>query len=404
MAAHFTEEHEMFRKTVRSFLEKEIIPHIDEWEEKEQIPRWIWKRMGDMGFFGLRYPEEYGGTNVDYWYNVVLVEELSKVQAGGFGMSVTVHMNMATPALARHGSQELKQRFLEPAIRGEFVSAIAVTEPDAGSDVAAIQTKARREGDHYVINGRKMFITNGTQADFVTTLVKTAPDKGHYGFTLLVVPTNTPGFSVGRKLKKLGNHCSDTAELIFDEVRVPVSNRIGDEGMGFIYQMEQFQDERLSACLSVTSGAFNVYEYTKEYALTRQVFGRPVLGFQVNQFRFVEMLTKLTALRALVYQCCDRYVQGEDITCDISMCKIFAGEVSGFVVDSCLQMHGGYGYMDEFPISRAFRDNRLFRIGAGADEVMKSIVAKMEGLMPEKKPGERKSTRPREQTPEAPLS
>ena len=376
----FTEEHEIFRSQVRSFLAKEITPHIDEWEENELVPRWAWKRMGELGFLGLRYPEEYGGMNADYWYTVVLAEELARVPAGGFTTGILVQTDMATPALARNGSHELKKKFLEPAIRGDYICSIAVTEPGAGSDVAAIQTRARRDGDCYVVNGRKMFITNGTQANFVTTLCRSDLEKGHRGFTLLVIPTDLPGFSVGRKLKKLGQRCSDTAELIFDDVRVPVSHRIGEEGMGFIYQMQQFQDERLVATVSAMAGCFITYQRTKEYTRARQAFGRPISGFQVNQHKFVDMLTQMTALRALVYECCHRFNSGEDVTKEISMCKLFAGQVSKFVVDSCLQMHGGYGYMEEFPISRSYRDNRLFTIGGGSDEVMKEIIAKLEGF------------------------
>ena len=376
----FSAEHEIFRKSVRDFLVKEVVPHLEEWEEAELVPRQMWKRMGELGFLGLQYPEALGGAGADYWYTAVLIEELAKIGCGGFGMGITVHANMALPALARHGSEFLHKQYLAPALRGELIAAIAVTEPGAGSDVAAITSRARRDGDHYVVNGRKMFISNGTQADFVTTLVKTDAEKGHHGFTLLIVPTRSPGFSVGRKLRKIGNRCSDTAELIYDDVRVPVSHRIGEEGKGFQYQMQQFQDERLSICISAAAGARAVYERTKEYARTRQAFGRPISGFQVNQHRFAEMLTQLAALQALVYQCCRRFVAGEDITLDVSLCKIFAGQAAQFVVDSCLQLHGGYGYMEEFPIARAFRDNRLLRIAGGSDEIMKEIVAKLEGL------------------------
>jgi citronellyl-CoA dehydrogenase len=376
----FTEEHEMFRATLRSFLAKEVIPHVDDWERDELVPRWVWKRMGEMGFLGLRYPEEYGGMNADYWYTVILAEELARVPAGGFGVGITVQTDMATPALARYGSQELKRKFLEPAIKGDYICSIAVTEPGAGSDVASIQTRARRNGDHYVVNGRKMFITNGTQANFVTLLCKTDPEKGHHGFSLLVVPTDLPGFSVGRKLKKLGNHCSDTAELILDDVCIPLDYRIGEEGMGFIYQMQQFQDERLIACVSAMASTFVTYERTREYTRTRRVFGQPISSFQVNQHRFVDMLTQMTALRSMVYECAHRFNNGEDATKQISMCKLFAGQVSKFVIDSCLQMYGGYGYMEEYPIARSYRDNRLFTIGGGSDEVMKEIVAKLEGL------------------------
>ncbi len=378
----FSEEHRMFRSTLRSFIGKEITPHVDEWEKQELVPRWVWKRMGEMGFLGLRYPEEYGGLDADYWYTVVFAEELARIPAAGVGMGLLVQTDMATPALARHGSEVLKSKYLAGAIRGEYICSLAVTEAGAGSDVANTQTRARLDGDHYVVSGRKMFITNGTQADFITTLCRTDISGGHRGFSLLVIPTDLPGFSVGRKLKKLGNHCSDTAEIVFDDVRVPVSHRIGDEGQGFVYQMQQFQDERLIASINGMAAAFHIYEQTKTYAMQREVFGKPVSVHQVNRHRFVDMLTQLTALRAMVYECANRFNHGEDATQQISMCKVFAEQVSKFVIDTCLQMHGGYGYMEEFPVARAYRNNRVFSIAGGSDEVMKEIVAKLEGLKP----------------------
>lgn len=382
---YFTEEHEMFRQSVRAFVEREINPHVDEWEEAGIFPAHdLFKQMGDLGFLGLTYPEEYGGSGLDYWYTVVFAEELARIPCGGVPMGIVVHTDMCTPALAQHGSHELKKRFLEPAIKGEIVGAIGVSEPDAGSDVAAIRTRAVKDGDDYIINGTKLFITNGTQADFICLLARTSDDPGYRGMSLIIVPTNTPGFSVGRKLKKLGNLSSDTAELVFDNVRVPQCNRIGPEGMGFILQMQQFQRERLIANIMAHSSTERVVRATIEYTKQRHAFGRPLIENQWIHFRLVELLTEIEALRQLNYHAVRLLVAGQDVTREASMGKLKAGRLSREVADTCLQFYGGMGYMEETPISRTFRDSRLMSIGGGADEIMIGIIAKLEGMIPKK--------------------
>lgn len=382
---YFTEEHEMFRQSVRAFVEKEINPHVDEWEAAGIFPAHdLFKKMGDLGFLGLNYPEEYGGANADYWYTVVFAEELARADCGGVPMGIVVHTDMCTPALAQHGSHELKKRFLEPAIKGEIVGAIGVSEPDAGSDVAAIRTRAEKNGDDYIINGTKLYITNGTQADFICLLTRTSNEVGYRGMSLIIVPTKTPGFSVGRKLKKLGNLSSDTAELVFDNVRVPQCNRIGPEGMGFILQMQQFQKERLIANVMAHSSGERTVRDTIAYTQQRKAFGRPLIENQWIHFKLVELLTELEALRQLNYHCVRMLIAGQDVTREVSMGKLKAGRLGREINDTCLQFYGGMGYMEETPISRRFRDGRLLSIGGGADEIMIGIIAKYEGILPKR--------------------
>ncbi|MCZ2115031.1 MAG: acyl-CoA dehydrogenase family protein [Anaerolineae bacterium] len=383
MFSYFSAEHEAFRQTVRRFVESEINPHIDAWEEARLWPaHTVLKKMGDLGLLGLNYPEAYGGGGVDYWYSVVLLEELGRIDCAGVPMGIAVHTDMATPALAEFGSEELKQRFLAPAIAGDMVAAIGVSEPDAGSDVASIRTRAVRDGDDYVINGSKMWITNGTQADFITTLVRTSDERGFRGMSLLIVPTNTPGFSVSRKLEKLGNHASDTAILSYQDVRVPQANRIGEEGMGFILQMQQFQRERLAGSLMSTAGMEKIIRMTIDYTRGRQAFGRPLIDNQWIHFRLAELLTELEALRQLNYHCVRLFVAGEDATKQVSMAKLKAGRLAREVADTCLQFHGGMGYVEDYPMARYFRDARLLSIGGGADEIMLGIIAKYENILP----------------------
>jgi len=382
----FTREHEMFRQTVRRFVEEEINPHADEWEEAGIFPAHeLFKKAGDLGLLGLTYPEEYGGLGLDFSYTVVFCEELGKADCSGVPMGLTVHTDMCTPALAEHGSPELKQRFLEPAIRGEMVGCIGVSEPDAGSDVAAIRTRAVADGDDWVINGRKLYITNGTQADWVCLLARTGDEGGYRGMSLIIVPTDTPGFSVSRKLRKLGNHSSDTAELMLDDVRVPRANTIGPEGMGFILQMQQFQRERLVGAITSYAGMEKTVRDTIAYTRQRCTFGRPLIDNQVIHFRMAELLTEIEMLKQFCYAAAEKMIEGEDVTRMASMAKLKAGRLAREVADSCLQYYGGMGYMEETRISRAFRDSRLLSIGGGADEVMLGIIAKLEGILPGKK-------------------
>jgi citronellyl-CoA dehydrogenase len=313
---------------------------------------------------------------------MALAEELARCKGGAIPMAMGVQTDMATPALNQFGSHELKKKYLEPAIRGDAVCSVAVTEPTAGSDVASIRTKADRDGDHYVINGSKMFITNAVQADWICTLVRTTPGNTYKGMSLVVVPTDTPGFSVAKKLKKMGNWASDTAELVFDNCRVPVSNRIGEEGMGFIYQMQQFQNERLVSGLGAAAGAEKILRMTIEYCRGRETFGKPLIHNQWIYFKLTELLTEVEFLRQMCYQCGRLLDRGDDFTREASMVKLKCGRLVREVADTCLQFHGGMGYMEEYPMARYFRDSRLMSIGAGADENMLGIHAKMEGIAP----------------------
>lgn len=382
----FTAEHDMFRQSVRRFIQDEIDPHVDEWEEAGAFPAHdLFKKMGDLGFLGLTYPEAYGGQGLDFSYTVVFCEELGKANCSGVPMGITVHTDMCTPALAEHGSHDLKQQFLAPSIRGDYVGCVAISEPDAGSDVASIRTRAVADGDDWVINGRKLYITNGTQADWVCLLARTSEGGGYRGMSLIVVPTSTPGFSVSRKLRKLGNHSSDTAELILDTVRVPKANTIGPEGMGFILQMQQFQRERLVGAILAYSSSEKIVRDTIAYTQQRHAFGAPLIANQVIHFRMAELLTEIELLRQLCYACARKLIAGHDITREASMAKLKAGRLSREVADSCLQYYGGMGYMEETPIARAFRDSRLLSIGGGADEIMLGIIARLEGILPEKK-------------------
>jgi citronellyl-CoA dehydrogenase len=383
MSLYFDEEHTMFRKLVRQFVEREIEPHIEEWEAQRLWPaRTLLKKMGSLGLLGLSYPEQYGGAGLDYWYNLILFEELGRCSCGGVPMGIGVHTDMATPALAQFGSEELKQRFLVPAISGDMCAAIAVSEPDAGSDVAAIRTRAEPDGDMYLINGSKMWITNGTQADYIVLLARTAAGQGYRGMSLIVVPTDTPGFSVSRKLDKLGMHSSDTAILSFDGVRVPKAFRIGEEGAGFQLQMQQFQKERLIGSVMGLAGAERAIEITVKYTRERHAFGRPLIENQWIHFKLAELLAEVEALRQLNYHCARMMIAGQDATKEVSMAKLKVGRLVRQVADTCLQFHGGMGYVEEYPIARYFRDSRLLSIGGGTDEIMLGIIAKYAGLYP----------------------
>jgi citronellyl-CoA dehydrogenase len=368
---------------VRRFVETEINPHVEAWEESRTFPAHdLFKKAGNLGLLGITYPEEYGGMGLDYWYQVVMLEEVGRADCAGVPMALAVQTDMATPALAEYGTPVQKEKFLTPAISGDAVFAIAVSEPDAGSDVAAIRTRAVADGDDYVINGSKMWITSGTQADYLTLLVRTSGEYGFKGMSLIIVPTDTPGFSVSRKLEKLGNHSSDTAILTFEDVRVPQANRIGAEGMGFILQMRQFQKERLAGALMSVSGMERIIRLTIDYTRQRQTFGKPLIDNQWIHFKITELLTEVEALRQLAYHCTRMLVAGMDLTKEVSMAKLKAGRLAREVADTCLQFHGGMGYVEEYPMARYFRDARLLSIGGGADEIMMGIIAKYEDILP----------------------
>ena len=377
---YFTKEHEMVRRAVRDFVNKEINPHVDQWEEDGIAPlKDIFKKMGDLGFLGIRYAAEHGGQGLNYWYDTVFLEELGHIRALGLAVAITVQTHMATPAIDEFGSDYLKNTYLKAAIAGDMVGAIAVTEPGAGSDVAAIQTTAQKDGDDYVINGSKMYITNGTQADFLTLLARTTDDPGYHSFSLFVVPTNLPGFTVSRKLDKLGIRISDTAELFFDNLRVPAKNLIGKENEGFIYQMMQFQHERFSLLPFACTAARDIIDMTLDHVRQRVVFGKPLITKQVLRHRLADWLTDIECLQQLIYHIVRMKEAGQDATREISMGKLMASQVLMRVADGCLQMYGGLGFMNEMLISRYYRDARGLSIGGGADEVMRDIIAKLEG-------------------------
>jgi citronellyl-CoA dehydrogenase len=379
----FTKAHQLFRESVRRFIDQEINPYVDEWEREKIFPAHeLFKKVGDLGLFGLSYPEEYGGSGADYWYNMALAEELTRVNCGAIPMAISVQSDMATPALNQYGSHELKKQYLEPAIRGDAVCSVAVTEPEAGSDVAAIRTKAERQGGDYIINGSKLYITNGVQADWICLLARTSPGTGYKGMSLIVVPTDAKGFVVAKKLEKMGNWASDTAELVFDNVRVPVSNCIGEEGMGFIYQMQQFQNERLVSSLGAAAGADKILKMTIDYCRGRKTFGKPLIENQWIYFKLTELISETEFLRQMCYHCGRLMDRGQDYTREASMAKLKAGRLARKVADTCMQFHGGMGYMEEYPMARYYRDSRLWSIGAGADEVMLGIIAKFEGIAP----------------------
>jgi citronellyl-CoA dehydrogenase len=376
----FTEEHDMFRAMVRQFVERELAPYVDEWEEAEIFPREVFTKAGEQGLLGLNYAEEYGGANLDYWYTAVWVEELVRSRCAGVNMALMVQSDMATPVIHDLGTDEQKREFLAPAIKGERIAALGVSEPGAGSDVVGLRTTAVKDGDDYRINGSKTFITNGTRADFVTLLVKTDPEAGHGGVSIVLFPTDTKGFSVGKKLKKIGNKASDTAELHFDDCRIPQRYLLGEEGHGFYYLMQNFQGERLVAALAAMAAADFMIQDAIAYGRERQAFGRPIIKFQTWRHEFAQLLTEVEAGRRLAYFAADLFDRKQDSVKEISMAKLLCAELVNKVADRCLQFHGGWGYMDEYPISRAWRDARLISIGGGTSEVMREIVAKMSDL------------------------
>jgi alkylation response protein AidB-like acyl-CoA dehydrogenase len=375
----FTDEHEQLRDSIRRFAETELAPHADEWEQTT-FPDWVFKRMGELGFLGLSYPEEYGGQGGDYYSNLVLAEEIVHGNSGGLTMGVAVHTDMATPPIHLFGTEEQKQRYLVPSIKGEKISCLGITEPDAGSDVAGIRTRAVREGDEFVINGSKTYITNGHRADFIVLVTKTDPDAGYDGFTLFLVDTDTPGFIREKKLEKLGMHASDTALLAFDDMRVPADAMLGQEGKGFYHIMWELQGERLIGAAGCVAGAQKCFDKTREYALERQAFGRSIGHFQVIRHKFAEMATKIEAARQMVYTTAWRFQNGEYPVREISMAKLFASRMAVEVADECIQIHGGAGYMKEYGVERVWRDMRLNRIGAGTDEIMLDVIGRSYGL------------------------
>jgi acyl-CoA dehydrogenase len=375
----FDEHHEMFRQAVRVFVQKEVEPHVEEWEQAGEIPKSIWPRMGALGFLGVEYDEKYGGGGADVLTTAVLCEEMARARCASLAMAVGVHTDMASPHLYWTGSEALKEKYLPAICRGEALTAIAVTEPGGGSDVAAIRTRAVRDGDHYVLDGSKMFITNGVLADiyFVAARIdQGAGDRRHRGISMFLVERNTPGFTVSRKLDKMGNRASDTAELAFEGMRVPVENLLGAEGKGFYEVMRVFQRERLVAGLHAVAGCARALEDTIAYVQQRHAFDEPLSKKQVVRHKLADLATLIEAGRWLTYAACLKYRDREEAVKEISMVKLFTAEMAQKVAYDCVQLHGGYGYMREYPIERFFRDIRLMTIGGGTSEIMKEIIAK----------------------------
>ena len=378
----WTEEHQSIREITAKFVDNEINPYVDQWEEDGIFPAHeLFKKLGNLGMLGISKPEKYGGLGLDYSYSLIFAEEMGRVHAAGVSTGIGVQTDMATPALAKFGSEDLCNEFLVPAITGDAVFSIAVSEPSAGSDVASIKTSAEKSGKDYVINGTKMWITNSIQADYFCVLVNTSEGPRHKNKSLIIVPSDTKGVSVSEPLKKLGLHSSDTAQIFFDNVKVPQKNRIGEEGKGFIYQMIQFQEERLYAAAAALKGYENIIQETIEYTRQREAFGKAILDNQVVHYRLAELQTEVELLRALTYNAVEEYIEGKDVLTKASMVKLKTGRLGREISDACLQYWGGMGFMWESSVARAYRDTRLGSIGGGSDEVMLGIISKQMGIL-----------------------
>jgi citronellyl-CoA dehydrogenase len=381
----FQQEHLELQRSVRKLIESEINPHVDEWEQAGQFPAHeVFKKFGQQGLLGINKPERFGGLGLDYTFSVAFTEALGHIRCGGVPLAIGVQTDMATPALAKHGSDALRTEFLAPAMTGDLVACIGVSEPSAGSDVSRIRTQARKDGDDYIINGGKMWITNGAQADWMCMLANTSDGPLHTSKSLICVPLKSRGVTIARKLDKLGMRCSDTAQIFFEDVRVPQRNRIGEEGRGFVYQMGQFQEERLWSATSQLRPLDQAVSDTIEYTKTREAFGRRLIDNQSIRFRLSELQTQVELLRSLIYRAATEYVEGTDVTTLASMAKLASGRIAREVADACLQYYGGMGFMNETPISRLFRDTRVASIGGGADEIMLEIISKRMGMLDKK--------------------
>ena len=375
---YFTDEHELFRQSVRQFIQKEVVPHTEAWETARRIPVSVFQRMGELGFLGLPFPEQYGGSGADFWFSVVFLEELARCGMGGFTTAVSVHEYMAINHIFKAGNAETKAKYLVPAILGQKVAALGITEPDTGSDVSAIRTTAMlsESGDEYIINGAKTFISNGTYGDFITLAVKTRPDAGGAGISLIVVDLDSPGIT-RTKLNKMGWHSSDTAEIRFDDVRVPAQNLIGQANKGFYYLMESLQLERLVAAVMAVSGAEIALEWTLQYLQEREAFGKKIGTFQAIRHKIADVATEIDVAKQFVYHTCWLFSQGDSVVKECSMAKLYTSEMQKRVVDTCLQFFGGFGYIEDYPISRAYRDARVGTIAGGTSEIMREIIAKI---------------------------
>ena len=370
----FEAEHEQFRDSVRKFLETEAVPYHDQWEKDGHVDRALWNKAGEMGFLAPTMPEAYGGLGLDFRYNAVIDEEISRMGLSGIGIGL--HSDITVPYIVNHGSEEMKEKYLPACLTGELVTAIAMTEPGTGSDLQSIKTTALLDGDEYVINGSKTFITNGQLADLVIVVAKTDPSAGASGTSLILVEAGTPGFEKGQNLEKVGLKAQDTSELFFQDARVPKANLLGEEGMGFVYLMQELPQERLNIAISAVAGAASVVEQTVDYVKQRKAFGKPVAAFQNTQFKLAEMDAEVSAMQVFVDRCLELHLDGKLDAVTASKAKMLATDLQCKVVDECVQLHGGYGYMWEYPVARAFADARVQRIYGGTNEIMKLIIGR----------------------------
>jgi acyl-CoA dehydrogenase len=375
----YTEEHRIFRDSVRRFFDKEVVPHVEEWEENGIVPREIWKKLGDQGFLCMDLEERYGGMEADFLFSVILLEEL--VRTNHYGLAIFLHNDIVVPYISVYGSDEQKERYLPKCASGDIITAVAMTEPNTGSDLAAIRTTAREDGDGVIINGQKTFISNGVISDLVVLAARDPNvDNPHAALDLYLVEAGTPGFEKGKRIKKIGWNSQDTAELFFNDCRIPKANRLGEKGQGFKILMDKLQPERLVLCIAAVAMAENMLELTIRYCKERTAFGKPLSKFQNSQFKLVECATEVKLGRAFVDQLVYDFMEGKNVITEISMGKYWTTEMAQRVIDRCLQLHGGYGYCEEYPVARAWRDARVMSIFAGTNEIMKTIVAKNMGL------------------------
>lgn len=375
----YTEEHRMFRDTVRKYLEKEVIPYVEEWEKEGITPRSAWKKLGEQGFLCMNVPEEYGGLGADFLYSVIMTEEMSRTNHSG--LCTALHSDVVVPYITAYGSEELKKKYLPGCVSGDIIAAVAMTEPNTGSDLAAIKTTAVDDGDHVIINGQKTFISNGINCGVVVLAARDPNIKNPYeAIDLYVVEEGTPGFEKGKQIEKIGWHSQDTAELYFTDCRVPVANRLGAKGTGFLHLMEKLQQERLMVAIGGVAAAEYMLEVTIQYCKERTAFGRPISSFQANQFTIVEMATEVKLGRTFLDKLVAEHMEGKNVVVEVSMAKYWITDMANRVADQCLQLHGGYGYCEEYPIARAWRDVRVTRIFAGTNEIMKQIAARFMGL------------------------
>ncbi|WP_339650015.1 acyl-CoA dehydrogenase family protein [uncultured Salegentibacter sp.] len=373
---YFTEEHELFRKSFQDFLQKEVVPHIDKWEKSGTIERFIWKKFGEMGYFGLNQPEEYGGMNLDIFYTVIFLEELQKINSGGFAAAMWAHAYLAMTHVNKEGDDAIKKKYLTPSIEGDKIGCLCITEPFGGSDVAGMRSTAIKKGDKYILNGSKTFITNGVYSDYLVVAAKTDPDKGNKGMSIFIVDRETPGISAS-KLDKLGWRASDTAEIAFDDVEIPAENLMGEEGKGFSYIMQHFALERLIMGINAHARAEYALDYTLGYMGEREAFGRTIDKFQALRHSVADMASEVEMNKEFNYSIAKRLNDGQYVVKEASMSKLLSTKMADKVIYDCLQMLGGYGYMEDYPLARMFRDSRLGPIGGGTSEILREIIAKM---------------------------